>query len=185
MQTEFQELNNKINIIHKYIIKKKKSTVKKNRFFLYINIKIYNKNIIILKIVILLIFILIQNFINQNNKDVAINHKIDYDTNSFVILRRTSCDSCGLFSFYMVYLGCINKWITRGYIPIIDMKSFPNTYNNYNISNNNPWEIFFNQPFEYTLEEVINKAKRKFYEECLTCENRPNEFTIYYNRLLA
>ena len=65
------------------------------------------------------------------------------------------------------------------------MKSFPNTYNNYNISKNNTWETFFNQPFGYTLEEIINNAKNKSYEECLSSENRPNELTNFtsYNKL--
>lgn len=184
IKKQYQEIN-KNNVIHKYIIKKKKSIMKYNQFFFFI----YIRNTY-LKIVIIFIFLIIYlnyyiYYVYKKNKNVAINHKIDYENNSFIILRRTLCDACGLFSFYMVYLGCINKWITNGYIPIIDMKSFANTYNNYtNISNNNPWEFFFNQPFGYTLEEIINNAKNKSYVECLPSENRPNEATIYYNQVL-
>ena len=41
---------------------------------------------------------------------------------------------CGLFSFYIVHLGCINKYLTEGYIPIVDLKSFNNIYNKINIA---------------------------------------------------
>ena len=177
---------NKIN----YIINTKNSDshINDEHFFLYISIN----NIFIkinLKIVLLFLFSIIYinyniYYINQNNKVQGTNRNINYENNSFVIIRRTLCNTCGLFSFYMVYLGCINTWINRGYIPIVDMKSFPNTYNNYNISKNNTWETFFNQPFGYTLEEIINNVKNKSYVECLSSENRPNELTIYYNQVL-
>ena len=46
-----------------------------------------------------------------------------------------------------------------GYIPIIDLKSFPNAYNKGNTSIMNPWEFFFIQPYNYSLEEVKLYAK--------------------------
>lgn len=187
MEKQLKDFN-KNKIFYKYINKseKRNSNIKDIHFFIYINIK--NKFIKInLKIIILFLIIYVNYYIyyvNQNKKMKEIKHKIDYEKNSFVILRRTLCDACGLFSFYMVYLGCINNWITKGYIPIVDMKSFPNVYNNYKISNYNSWEIFFDQPFGYNLEEIINNAKNKNYVECLPLENRPNEITIYDNQVL-
>ena len=45
-----------------------------------------------------------------------------------------------------------------GYIPIVDLQFFNNVYNKYNKSFN-PWELFFNQPFNYTLLQVIKYGK--------------------------
>jgi len=107
----------------------------------------------------------------------------DINNNKFAILKRTNCPTCGLFSFYNVYLGCINKYLSKGYIPIVDMKSFENIYNNYTLLNNNIWELFFEQPFGYTLEEIEKKAKFKEEKICesSTEDLRPNELDIYYS----
>jgi hypothetical protein len=69
-----------------------------------------------------------------------------------------------------------------GYIPIIDLKSFPNAYNKGNTSIMNPWEFFFIQPYNYTLEEVKLYAKNIKYYKCTGKENRPREKKIYYNK---
>ena len=52
----------------------------------------------------LLIIILI-SIINKNNPH------LDYENINFAIIRRTDCITCGLFSYYITYLGCINKWL--------------------------------------------------------------------------
>ena len=71
---------------------------------------------------------------------------------------------CGLFSFYIHYLGCINNIIIAGHIPIIDLESFPNIFNGFNISiNQNPWEYFFEQPFGYKLKDVKKYGKNIQY----------------------
>ena len=69
----------------------------------------------------------------------------------FAIIRRLDCSTCGLFSYYIVYLGCINKYINEGFIPIVDLQSFDNIFNGFNVSSstNNPWEYFFQQPYDY------------------------------------
>jgi hypothetical protein len=87
-----------------------------------------------------------------------------------------------IFSFYVYFLGCINKYINKGYIPIVDLKSYPNGYNGLNISiNYNPWEKFFEQPYRYTMEEVLKNAKIIVYIKCKENIYRPNERKIYYN----
>jgi hypothetical protein len=109
----------------------------------------------------------------------------DFDNTKFAIIKRTNCPSCGLFSFYNVYLGCANQYLGKGYIPIVDMKSFKNIYNNYTILNNNIWELFFEQPFGYTLEEIEKKAKLKEEKICTSSSEdlRPNEIDIYYSQV--
>jgi len=47
----------------------------------------------------------------------------------------------------------------KGYIPVIDMKNFENQYiDKENVGSINVWEVFFDQPVGYTLED-IQKSK--------------------------
>lgn len=120
-------------------------------------------------------------FIYQTYRQLNIN----YDNNIFAIIRRINCGTCGLFSDYIVYLGCLHKYIIKGYIPIIDLKSFRNIFNGFKItsSNKNPWEYFFFQPFGYTLENVKKYAKKIKYFNCNANNFRPNK-KIYFNKIL-
>jgi hypothetical protein len=71
-----------------------------------------------------------------------------------------------------------------GYIPIVDVMTFPNVFNGFNISKKNYWEDFFNQPFGYTLEEIKKRAKMIEYVECTGSEKRPSTINIYFNEIL-
>ena len=45
----------------------------------------------------------------------------------------------------------------KGYIPVIDMKNYENQYiDKENVGRINVWEIFFDQPAKYTLEDIQN-----------------------------
>ena len=89
--------------------------------------------------------------INENN----------FKNITFAIIRRTSCKTCGLFSDYIVYLGCINLYINKGFLPIIDMQTYRNIFNEFNVSktNGNPWEFFFEQPYGQSLDNLKKKQK--------------------------
>ena len=116
-----------------------------------------------------------------------------YDNNTFIILKDDDCKICGLMAYYKHYLVCINNYISLGYIPIIDLRSFPNILNGYNITslNVNPWEIFFNQPFGYELDSVLKNAKNIKYARCkfkrkqLPYNIFLNAFLIYYWHIIA
>ena len=114
--------------------------------------------------------------LEQNSKN--------YSDKKFSIIRRLGCTKCGFFSFYIVHLGCIHKCLLSGLIPVIDLKSFPNVYNKGNTSINNPFELFFNQPFNYTLDDVKKYAKNIEYFDCNEGNFRPDERKIYYNKYL-
>ncbi len=139
-------------------------------------------------IAIFFVFIIIQIKDNNNgnsNDSMKLNYqqKIeDFQYKNFSILRRLSCPTCGIFSFFIVHLGCIKQYLSMGYIPIIDLQSFPNVYNKGNLSSANPWEFFFHQPFNYSLEEVLKYAKNIKYFECTLKTERPNENYIYNNK---
>ena len=112
------------------------------------------------------------------------NNKLDYYNNNFAIIRR-KCSSCGLFSDYIAYLGCINDYISKGFVPIIDVKSYRNFYNGFKVhsSNINVWELFFEQPFGYKLNNVLRKAKKIKYFDCSPKKNRPDT-DIFFNKIL-
>lgn len=127
------------------------------------------------------------NKFNKENKydKFIIDKNIDYDNNKFVIITNI-CDICGLFAFYLHYLGCIKNFIILGYIPICDLSSFPNIFNRYDINSLkiNPWEIFFNQPYEYTLENIKKKAKNVKYSNCKKPYKGYPHPDIYNNKVL-
>ena len=108
--------------------------------------------------------------------------KYNYEFKKFAIISKEN-SICGLFAFYGYFLGCVNKYINEGYIPIVDLKSYPNGYNGFNTSiNYNPWELFFEQPYNYTMEEVLKNAKNIVYIKCEERIYRPDERIIYYNK---
>ena len=109
--------------------------------------------------------------------------KICSTNKKFAILRRTSCEACGLFSYYIVHLGCIINYLKHGYIPILDVGSFLNIFTGYNKVMNNPWEEFFNQPCGYTLDKVVKMKDVKIFE-CECVGDMPDEKTIYSNKIM-
>ncbi len=132
---------------------------------------------------------LIQNLNYKQNKNLtSINENInlDYENNTFSIIR-IKCPSCGLFSHYKHYISCIIKNIIIGYVPIIDLASTKNMFNSFNPNNSNinPWEYFFQQPFGYTLQNVLNKSKKIKYYLCKMEQSTPtyNRFFNYYYKI--
>ena len=123
---------------------------------------------------------------NESTKysDLLLDEKKICSTNKkFAILRRTNCEPCGLFSYYIVHLGCIINYLKHGYIPILEVASFSNIFTGNNKPKDNPWEEFFNQPCGYTLNEVVKMKDVKFFEcECV-CD-MPDEKTIYSNTIM-
>ena len=126
----------------------------------------YKWNIIkfIFLIFILIIFIYYNNLFNENKN---INYNLDYIlkyNNTFIVLRYKDKIS-GLFYFFLTFTQCINTYINKGYIPIIDLLSYPNIFNGFNVSslNKNPWEFFFEQPFSFSLDEVKKNANKVIY----------------------
>ena len=103
-----------------------------------------------------------------------------YD-NKFAIIIRRKMSTGGILAYYYTHLGCVLHYLINGYIPIIDLISHPNIFNGFNTNiSENPWEIFFNQPFGYTLENVKKNAKNFEYIECNSRIKRPY-FEVYYN----
>ena len=123
---------------------------------------------------------------NESTKysDLLLDEKKICSTNKkFAILRRTNCEPCGLFSYYIVHLGCIINYLKHGYIPILEVASFSNIFTGNNKPKDNPWEEFFNQPCGYTLNEVVKMKDVKIFKcECV-CD-MPDEKTVYSNTIM-
>ena len=122
------------------------------------------------------------NITNLYNKT-----KMCSENKQFAILKRTNCEACGLFSYYIVHLGCIITYLNEGYIPIINVGSSQNIFNGYSEASNkdiNQWELFFNQPCGYTLNYVKNKINKENikYFECQCNDNMPSEKIVYSNK---
>lgn len=175
---------------------------------------INNKNFICLLIfkliflIIIIFFIAIQKkdtlFKKKNNDFKRINNnsinnykfyndELNYQNNTFIILIDNNCHICGLMAYYKHYLVCIRDFLRLGYIPIIDLISFPNIFNGFNITSikKNPWELFFNQPFGYTLDNVLKYGKKINYSICkfrrkkLSYNIFVDNILIYYWHLIA
>lgn len=116
--------------------------------------------------------------------NIKINYS-EYENTEFAIIKRMQCRECGLFSDYIVFLGCIYSFLRKGIVPIIDLQSYENIFNGFNIneSNKNPWEYFFSQPFGYTLNQIKKRTKKFKYFECQPNIFRPND-NIYLNKIL-
>ena len=138
-----------------------------------------------------------RNFSKVNITNLYNERKMCTENKKFAILARTNCEACGLFSYYIVHLGCIITYLNEGYIPIIDVSSFSNIFNGFNeydkyiedlINYTNRWELFFNQPCGYTLKDVKeNNNETKYdisYFECECSDNMPSEKEIYSNQTL-
>jgi hypothetical protein len=108
---------------------------------------------------------------------------LDYENINFSIIRRNSCGFCGLFSNYIVYLGCIRKYLIEGFVPILEFESYKNAMNGFMVdpSKGNPWEYYFNQPFGYKYSDIKKKAKNIKYFDCKSNIIRPTK-TIFINK---
>ena len=144
----------------------------------------FDKNIKLnLKLFIIFIFIIFLKNKNDCYKKVTSQY-IDYKNNAFIIIRRP-CKMGGLFSFYKVFLSCMLKFIIEGYIPILEVESYPTIFNGFkaNSSTINSWEYFFNQPFNYTLENVLKNAKRIKYYNCKRERSTPQYHNFYSKKI--
>ena len=139
------------------------------------------KTIIILLLITLILIELIylkSNGYLDNNSELNYNRK-------FSIMIRKNISTSGLMEYYYYGIGCVFEQIKKGFIPIMDLSSHPNVFNGYiNNSKINPWEIFFNQPFGYSLKNIIKKAKYISYVYCRISRPAPN-FNVMSNPNLA
>ena len=164
----------------------KKNNLKLNKF-----IKKIKKIYLVFFLIFFIFFYQIKkkNTTNNQFEDINIkkynNYRV-YENLKFAIIRRIECIQCGFFSNYIVYLGCINSFLEKGFIPIIDLQSYDNVLNGFNSkkSSKNPWEYFFYQPFGYKLNDIKKNAKEIHFFECKSNIFRPNENMLFNKTLI-
>lgn len=110
-------------------------------------------------------------------KDTITSFGNDYSDKVFYVIRRNESNS-GIGSFIITNLGYIAYAIRKGYIPIVDMKTYKNIYN-INLDTNS-WELFFKQPYGYSLDD-IKKAKNVIISPETPCIIRPRDNMFYFN----
>ena len=72
---------------------------------------------------------------------------------------RSRIDTWGLIACYNHVLGHIKLALEQGYIPVVDMQNYPNTYlDPKKLHKENSWEYYFHQPSEFTLEEAYRSC---------------------------
>ena len=75
---------------------------------------------------------------------------------TYYIIRRKS-PIVGLFSYYNNFAGQVRYALANGWLPVIDMKNYPNAYLEPPLLGKvNAWEYYFRQPFDLTLDEAYN-----------------------------
>lgn len=162
-----------------------------NEIFYYLLIFNFILNIILIYFLIYKIQSNYENFnySKENNIEFYNNCKSikkDYKNNKFAIIRNPNMYTCGLFCYYNIYLSCVESLLIKGYIPIVDLNSFPNILNDFltNSSKTNPWEYFFEQPYCYSLNEVLKRAEKIIYYKCTKVSKEPL-FVDYFNKSLS
>ena len=109
----------------------------------------------------------IKKKISYDMNNNYLNGNTNIQSNTFGLIAQR-CTFCGLLSIYSKNLKCALSAIKKGIIPIIDLTSTPNIFNNFNKTclKTNPWEMYFNQPNDFSLNEVKSKSKKIVLIEC-------------------
>ena len=136
---------------------------------------------LILKVIICISIVILLKMENiQNISEIYLKKKISENLikkNKKFLIIFVNHTTCGLFAYYKHYLGCSLKALKNGYIPIIDLKSFPNVFNN-----------FYNKrikinPYEYyTLEEVLKNNNNYTTYDCNSHGYHYPKYDIVYNK---
>ncbi len=116
------------------------------------------------------------------NEEFSCSFGKDNPDKTFFIIRRNYHD-LGLFSVFISSLGWIKYAVEKGYIPIIDMQSFPNAYlEDGELGKVNAWEKFFYQPADYTLDDI--KTSRNIIYSSMRVPNAfPNDSMEFFNNV--
>lgn len=109
----------------------------------------------------------VANIIQQSTNDIPKQTITQESGKKYCVLRRQA-DNCGLFSFFIIFLGGISYCIKNDLIPIVDMLTYDNMYQDGEKINS--WELFFKQPMGVRLQDAVNAV----YLDC-------NEITDYPN----
>lgn len=105
----------------------------------------------------------------------------EHPEHTFYVIRRATC-KVGLFSHVTTNLGQIEYALSKGYIPVIDMKNNANTYlEEEQIGKVNAWEFYFKQPCAYSLEDIARSKNIILGNGLITEDNEYPGFTMLHD----
>ena len=82
----------------------------------------------------------------------------EHENKRFLVIRRRD-RYAGLFSYFYTNLCWMLYACERGMVPVVDMQTHRNLYQRWRDWRRvNSWDIFFEQPFDYSLRDVSNAA---------------------------
>lgn len=92
--------------------------------------------------------------IRSKEREKKVSYGAENPGKTFFVIRRNA-PNAGLYSFVLTNLGWIRYAVEKGYIPVVDMQSFYNTYlTKDQVGKRNAWEFFFQQPCGYSLKDI-------------------------------
>lgn len=116
---------------------------------------------------------------NKKYKDMAKNAGIRLREPVFFVIQ---CDvgQVGLFSYVNLILSKMNVAIRLGWIPVIDMQTYPSTYlENQYVGVRNAWEYYFQQPCGSALMAAFESDNRMKADDDWT-EQGPYSAMVFY-----
>lgn len=92
---------------------------------------------------------------------------------TFFVIRRNA-PNAGLFSFVITNVGWMKYALDKGYIPVVDMQNYYNTYiTEEAVGRVNAWDYYFKQPCGYSVEDIKN-SKNIIISSLDAAEENPN-----------
>lgn len=92
--------------------------------------------------------------IHHKNKEMHVSLGKDNPDKIFFVIRRNA-SNVGLFSYVVTNIGWIKYAVDQGYVPVVDMQNYYNTYiTQENIGKTNSWEYYFKQPCGYSMDDI-------------------------------
>lgn len=94
------------------------------------------------------------------NADRSVCWGDEHSDKTFLVIRNGN--GAGLGAYVQVVQDGVHYALKKGYIPVVDMMTYPNQYlKSEEVGRINAWEKFFEQPFGYGMAD-IKKAKNVF-----------------------
>ena len=95
-----------------------------------------------------------RQYIKYKWRKRKVSYGEEHPEKTYYLIRRTP-GMLGLFSYVATNLGHIKYAVDHGYIPVIDMQNYENTYLPKSLlGKENAWEYFFEQPVNISLLDI-------------------------------
>lgn len=123
----------------------------------------------------------------------------DLNKDKQIYIIRIRKETLGLMGYYMSVLGHIRFAKSKGYIPVVDMKNYKNTYlKEEEVGHINSWEYYFEQPSSVFLDDAyksknvilssmespVEADPRLFYYNVYKKDNMPLYYKLVEDNIL-